>query len=316
MKKFRVPAILLVVLLLFTLLPGGLADFGSFSGDSDFGGSSWSDSSSDWGGSSSWSSGSSSWGSSPSYYSSYGSYGSSGYSYGSGSGVGALFMIFLVFIVIIIISRRSGNHSSHSVPAGAQPTAQSKLSPMNGYTSIDPNFSADALRERLSNLYVQMQNAWTNKDITPLRPYFTDALYNQYARQAEMFKSAGRTNYVERISVLGTTLRGYFQQEGYDHIVVEMRTRIVDYTLDDATGKLLSGSRTSEKFMTYEWDIARKSGITTKAEGEIRTINCPNCGAPLSINTTSVCPYCDSVVTVDNEDWAIVEIKGISQYTK
>ena len=37
MKKLRVPVILLVAVLLFTLIPGGLADFGSFSGDSDFG---------------------------------------------------------------------------------------------------------------------------------------------------------------------------------------------------------------------------------------------------------------------------------------
>lgn len=326
---------MLVLILLFTLISGGLADFGSFSGDSDFGSSSswssdssdwgssssWSSSSSDWGSSSSWSSGSSDWGGT-SYWSSSPSYHT--YSSGSGSssgrvffGSGTLFIIFIVFVFIILISR--GKHSSSggtSIPAGAQPTLQSRLKPMDEYPSIDPAFNADVLRERLGNLYVRMQNAWTNKDISELRPYFTDALYNQYAHQAEMFKTSGRTNYVERIAVLGTNLRGYYQQEGYDHIIVEMRTRIVDYTLDDATGNLISGSRTKEKFMTYEWNITRKTGVATKDDGNIHTVNCPNCGAPLSINTTSVCPYCDSVVTVSNEDWAIVEIKGISQYTR
>lgn len=319
MNKYRVPVIMLVLVILFVLIPVGLADFGSFSGDSDFGGSSSWSSDSDWGSSSSWSS-SSDWGSSSSWssgpiYSTYSGYSGSSVS-SSGGGSGILFFVFLVFIIIIVFSRRgTGSSTHHNVPAGAQHTPQSKLTAMSDYTSIDPAFNADALRERLSNLYVQMQNAWTEKDISSLRPYFTDSLYNQYARQVEMLKSSGRTNYVERIAVLGTDLRGYFQQDKYDHIIVEMRTRIVDYTVDDATGKLLSGSKTSEKFMTYEWDISRKTGVTTMAPDAIRTVNCPNCGAPLSINTTTVCPYCDSVVTVDQEDWAIVEIKGISQFT-
>ena len=43
--------------------------------------------------------------------------------------------------------------------------------------------------------------------------------------------------------------------------------------------------------------------------------NCPNCGAPLSINHSSKCPYCDTVVTLEEHDWAICAIRGISQQT-
>ena len=67
--------------------------------------------------------------------------------------------------------------------------------------------------------------------------------------------------------------------------------------------------------MTYEWDVCRASGRKTAESQEITQINCPNCGAPLSINTTAKCPYCDSVITLDSHDWAITAIKGISQQT-
>ena len=52
--------LLLCTVLVFALAAGSIADFGGFSGDSDYGGSS------DWGSSSDWSSSSSDWGSSSS----------------------------------------------------------------------------------------------------------------------------------------------------------------------------------------------------------------------------------------------------------
>ena len=38
----------------------------------------------------------------------------------------------------------------------------------------------------------------------------------------------------------------------------------------------------------------------------------PDCG---TINRTAKCPYCDSIVTVEAHDWAVSNIKGLSQRT-
>lgn len=67
--------------------------------------------------------------------------------------------------------------------------------------------------------------------------------------------------------------------------------------------------------MTYEYDLIRPSGKTSGAEGDTHITNCPNCGAPLNINRTAKCPYCDSILTVDHESFVINHIKGISQKT-
>lgn len=229
----------------------------------------------------------------------------------------------LVGIVIIIFVVRSfiksgkaqSIYNGGTRPQGAQRTPDSKLKAMVTYRDADPKFREAELRDRLSNLYIMMQNGWTKKDISALQPYFTDALFNQYQHQLESFKTSGRTNYVDNIAVLEVRLRGWFTQDEFDHIIVELRTRITDYTVDDVTGKIVSGSKNFEKFMTYEWDLSRKSGVRTGESNEVRSVSCPHCGAPLSINTTAHCPYCDSVVTVDHDDWAITGIKGISQQT-
>ena len=50
-------------------------------------------------------------------------------------------------------------------------------------------------------------------------------------------------------------------------------------------------------------------------EGNMADIRCPHCGAPIDVNHTAVCEYCGSVLTTDTFDWAVREIKGLSQRT-
>ena len=160
-----------------------------------------------------------------------------------------------------------------------------------------------------------MQNGCTARNIESLRPYFTDALYQQFDRQIKSLIASRRINRVDRIAVLDVTLRGFFQEGGDDHLVALLKTRITDYIVDEDTGKLVSGSDTAEKFMTYEWDLSRPTGTVTEAAGAVTERHCPNCGAPLSVNESAKCPYCDTVLTFKDHDWTIYAVKGIAQKT-
>lgn len=280
------------------------ADFGGFSGDSDYGGG-W-DSGSDWS--------SSSW---DSDYSSGSYYDDDSDVSGIDIGISLAVMAAIVVLGLIFdVSEKRKKKKQQNKPQGAQRTPDSRLQPLGDLAVTDPSFDANAMQEKISNLYVQMQNCWTDKNIESLRPYFTDALFTQMERQLNGLKNQGLTNYVDRIAVLGVNLRGFYRQGDKEHLIVELRTRIVDYTVQDSNNKLVSGDRNREKFMTYEWDMCRTAGSVTSKEGVMHSVSCPGCGAPLSINTTAKCPYCGRVVTLDEHDWALCAIKGIAQSTR
>ena len=309
MKRFVLSILVLLLVVVVCLYGPRLfkkvgADLGGFSGNSDFGDS----------GGSSWDSGYD-WGDDDDYFF-FLPIGSSGSGSGSGSS-NLLFYVVLIVILIIIFSRKNQQQSTpHAgAAAGAARTPDSKLTPMSEYAALDPNFSAADMREKLSNIYVQMQNACTARNLEPLRPYFADALYQQFDRQIRALIANRQINCVERIAVLDVDLRGFFQEGGEDHLVAELKTRITDYTVNEDTGAVVSGSKTAERFMTYEWDLSRPTGSLTEAAGAVTERHCPNCGAPLSINESAKCPYCDTVITFRDHDWTIYAVKGIAQRT-
>ena len=292
----------LMALVLAALLFSGvsLADTGDFAGSFDYGGSDW--------GSSDWDSGSD-WGTDMAVGMLVGS------ALSNDDGGLPLWVIVLIIVFLIFGSKKKkkGGGSRRNVPAGAQPTDQATLRPRTEYTALDPGFREADFTDKISNLYVRMQNAWEAKAFEPMRPHMTDNLYNQFSRQLESYQKNNRTNRVENIAVLGVTLMGFRQDAENDTIVARLRTRITDYTVDDQTGTVLSGDPDGALFMEYEWSLVRAKGTVTEAQEGLKKSFCPNCGAPVELNRSAKCEYCGTILSAAAQDWAIAVIKGISR---
>ena len=281
------------------------ADFGDFSGDSDYG--------SDGGGS--YNSGSS--------YSGGSSY-NDRKNYNSGSSYDddddddyptwVYLAVFAVIVIVLIIDANKKSRFTRRVTVN-NATPLTNLKPMSDYLRLDPNFDEVQFREKLANWYVQLQNAWQKKDISSLRPYLTDDFYAQMEMQLQSDIEAHRTNIIDRIAVLSVQLKGYKQENGEDKIIAYLNTRIIDYTIDDNTGHVLYGNKNVEKFMTYEWLLTRTSGQLTGEQEAMQSVVCPHCGATLNINKTAKCDYCGSIITVEEHGFVISSIKGLSQRT-
>ena len=333
MKRKIIPGIIIFITLIFAGV--SYSDFGSFSGNSDYGSSSSSSSSSGGG-----FSGGSDWSDSytPSHTTRTRSRRANEYGAGINPGVvagvrqqgvrnpsldeedyeefgGIAFVLLVFFVFWLMIHINSKKRKVGQTIINVQETVRT-LRPMNEYLQLDPEFDEERIRTLMSNLYVQMQETWQKKDISSLRPYMTDKFFSQMDNQLEQFRKSGRTDYTERIAVLNTGLIGWRQSAGMDYITLRLNSRIVSYVLDDRTGELVSGDQRREKFMEYEIELCRKSGTITSPEAEgVKSATCPHCGAPLKLNASAQCEYCGSVITAVNSEWAICGMRGISQRT-
>ena len=303
-------AVFLAALMIFLSSTVAFADFGDYAGGSDwgysdFGGSDWggSDWDYDWGGS---------------------SYGGDGYYYYSGDTdgeIGFFEIVVTIIIIIIVVGAIFGKNSiGKNVSSGQGRSVnipvQNRASLVNdlaGLKARDPGFSESKFLSDAANLYVRMQNAWTDRDLKPLQTRLTEELYAKSDRQVQSYIKNNQTNHVERISVLSTNIVGCTKDKKNDIITVELVARIVDYVTDDSTGNVIRGDRNRELFMTYRWTFIRTLGKLTQ-EGELVDDKvCPNCGAPIDLNRSAVCEYCGSVVTSSEYDWVVSDIQGISQ---
>ncbi len=272
-----------------------LADAGNFTSDFDWGGAG------DWGGSS-WDS----------------DFGSDFGGYGGGIFIGALDWGWIIFVIIaIIVLASAAKKKKRSNSGGNNYRYNQNVSagmPISLLKQKDPAFSEAALLDKIGNIYVSMQNSWENKEWEPMRAHMTDNLYNQFGRQLDELKARGYTNHMERICVINSFIKRYSQDQENDVLTVELTARLTDYTVD-SQGNLVSGSRTAEKYLTYEWTLIRdKNAKTLDTEG-MQTVSCPNCGAPVDVARSAKCEYCDTVITVDAQEWVISAIRGISQRT-
>lgn len=313
MKSFLrvLPVIALILGLMIIPMSSRALDFGDFSGDSD-----WGDSGDSWDSDDSWDSG---WDSDDSWDSDSGS---SRRSRGSSTDLSdpeelEIAMILTVSFIgvclaavasLAYIFKQLGlNEIKHTA---TYPDDQDMRS-MDEFRSLHPEFSPQDFKKKLAELYVLFQKEWQRKDISSLRQYLTAPYFAQMDAQLNNYRVNGQTNYVDNIRVSNIDLTGWKSESGSEIIIARLHTRIVDYVCDDRTGALIRGSTTREKLMCYEWTLVRSSSGKSPAGTQI----CPHCGAKISMNQSAVCEFCGSVLHTDTFDWAVSNIKGISQRT-
>ena len=287
-----------IILLTFIILSKpSFADVGSFeSYDSG--------SSSSWGGSSSWDSGSS-WDWDNDY-----SYSSGGYSGPIILGGGGWYLVIIIIIAIAISISKSKRRSHHNhINYNYTPQSNTDYNDdlvSNKIRQIDNNFNEEDFKGFAREVFIKLQNAWTDRDWEKIRPFESTELYEQHKEQLEGYIRNNQINVMERICVNWVHLLSFEQSGGKDILKVDLNSRMGDYIIDATTKKVLKGDKTKEYYHTYTLTFIRKTGtLTTIGDTKLNTTNCPNCGAPTEITSSGRCLYCNSIITTEDHGWVL-----------
>ena len=227
--------------------------------------------------------------------------------------------IFIIIIVIVVIATNHSNkkssntntsYSSYETPAQYMPAdCTSKITEFIKRSDVD--FNTEKFIAWSKNIFITLQTAWSERDWEKIRTIEKEELFEQHNAQLQQYISLGRINCIERINVNQAFLHKYVRDENFEHLTVCMKVRMVDYIIDEKSGKLLKGSRDDDVYMTYLLTFTRRKGIKTTLINGVISNSCPHCGAPVDSASAGRCEYCGSVIHSGEYNWVLSDMQAV-----
>ncbi|HPJ42972.1 MAG TPA: Tim44-like domain-containing protein [Spirochaetota bacterium] len=256
----------------------------------------------------------------------------SGGSYGGGGDDGLGTLIYIIFrlllelpfpINVIAIAVVIGGFAAFSYISKKKikeqtiynqlPTGDSVMK-VKGYDSFlrnNPDFDEENFRSNVKTAFLKIQEAWEKQDISGVRKFISDGVYQRFNTQFKMMQLLKQRNTLEDVTIKNIYIDQVDSDGLYDIIHVAIHASITDRFISEMDSSLNSGGK--EEFVEY-WSFLKKRGRPRKDIYE--TDNCPNCGAPLppDMGEVSRCESCGTQTNSGEYDWVLSEITQADDY--
>jgi predicted lipid-binding transport protein (Tim44 family) len=172
-----------------------------------------------------------------------------------------------------------------------------------------PDHSWAAFEERVRTTFLALQDAWSRREWERARPLETDGLFQTHRFWMERYAAFSLVNRVEQVAVARVALAKIDVDAFYESITVRIFARALDWT-EDASGKVVGGSRTAPRAFSEYWTFLRAIPGTVAAPP-----NCPSCGAALTPGGgATVCASCGGKLVGGGFDWVASRIEQDDAY--
>lgn len=124
----------------------------------------------------------------------------------------------------------------------------------------DASFSEQAFIGLAKENFIRFQNAWTARDLSPVRDLMDKEIYGEVQRDVEGLRSEGKINKLDDVDVQKAEIVEAWSEEGFEFITVRYEASLCDYVVDERSGDLIEGSRTQRVNFAEHWTWARPEG--------------------------------------------------------
>jgi predicted lipid-binding transport protein (Tim44 family) len=99
-----------------------------------------------------------------------------------------------------------------------------------------------------------------NRDLAPVSGLLSEEMRRTFQEDIDRLLSEKRVNRLENIAVRSVEVAEAWQEQGQDYITALIYANLLDYTTDDATGQVVSGSKTDPVKFEEFWTFTRPVG--------------------------------------------------------
>lgn len=125
---------------------------------------------------------------------------------------------------------------------------------------FDQAFDEDRFNDLVMDNFFKIQGGWMNRDLAPVAGILTDEMRRIMQQDIDKLLRDMQINRLENIAVRKVEIAEAWQESGQDYINALIYANLLDYTTDDSSGAVISGSKTEPvKFEEY-WTFTRPVG--------------------------------------------------------
>ncbi|MBI3014209.1 MAG: TIM44-like domain-containing protein [Candidatus Tectomicrobia bacterium] len=125
---------------------------------------------------------------------------------------------------------------------------------------VVPDFNVERFPEEAMDIFFRIQGAWANRNLDLVSDLLAPEVRQELQRGIDELKSQGKINRLENIAVRRSEIEEAWVEAGTAFVTIRFLANLLDYTVEEQSGRLVSGSKENPvKFEEY-WTFVRPSG--------------------------------------------------------
>ncbi|MBU0966484.1 MAG: Tim44 domain-containing protein [Proteobacteria bacterium] len=121
----------------------------------------------------------------------------------------------------------------------------------------EPDFDPDHFKEVAQDVFFKVQAGWMRRDIDSYRHLLGQRLAGEYEEHFAEMRSNGHINKLENIAVRKVEVVSAGVDNNEEFVTVLFTANLLDYTMDEHSGTIVTGSNTEPVKFAEKWTWAR-----------------------------------------------------------
>jgi predicted lipid-binding transport protein (Tim44 family) len=127
-------------------------------------------------------------------------------------------------------------------------------------TMMDRSFDPNQFLTTAQDAFFKVQGAWNKQDTAALRSLCGSELMQTWEQELNDLRARGHQNKMENIALRESEITEAWTENGQDFITVRLHANLLDYTVDQKSGNVVSGNNSDPiEFQEY-WTFTRPVG--------------------------------------------------------
>ena len=153
----------------------------------------------------------------------------------------------------------AGGYSPQYTPVQEAPAINNDID-YRSLSMMDRSFDPDRFLKTAQDIFFKVQGAWNKQDTAALHSLCGSELMQTWDQELNGLRTRGQQNKMENIALRESEITEAWTENGQDYITVRLHANLLDYTVDQKSGNVVSGNNSEPIEFEEYWTFSRPVG--------------------------------------------------------